>query len=389
MLSTEDIKLIKQLHNAQIIIEVIDEFLSSKPNRLQIEGVFRVSANGADIKNFLENISRLSNESNLSGVEKALQSETNVHVLLGAAKKTIINTVQIDLSNLHNSLFRPFILAAQEINSQKDTNDEKADHLVKQAADEFQQIILGLLQSHSANHQRVGEILYRYIHIMSLSLQYRGITKMDESNLARLIGANIFSLISLDSGNLAPQEEWALNQIFVDIMEHYLSTTNPVKSFHEYHQDIQSNTSEVRTNELKLLQKTLEWAKNPTRHLVAMMTQKLELERKIEEQKNEKSQKQQSVNIKAIDKELKHLQAQLTDLEKIRSGLKQEIATEAFEIHELEMLIKQFCALNQRPSISNEDDKTSDPTTRDVGFFRHLPVTIEPDAADVQSLLHQ
>lgn len=209
------------------VLRSIVHLISQKPELLSTSGVFRVAGAKAETEKLLEQL---------------IEQQYNVDVLI----QYVMNKDEINNLHLYDILgMIPAILKQSQI---LDSTDkllidfskklkallESSKPVLTETNRLFHELINQLLLSHRIDHQRAGEILDHYCHLMHLAGAYQDKNLMTYNNLAIIMAPNLTHIL-----NLAPETNFlALHGLInrlTPVLEAYISDTNWSVGFEARH----------------------------------------------------------------------------------------------------------------------------------------------------------
>jgi RhoGAP domain len=326
------------------ILRIVNELTDNAPELFKTEGVFRIAASASDVDNLLEQITESVNAKTLTAdfSDIPLKKDSEIHVLLGLIPRALKSVILLDLSDTgFDSLARQL-----KYHIQKDpVNEEEGLQAVKS----IDELITNLLSHDNINHQRVGEILYRYCHVMSLALEFSEANKMNAENLARILAPHF-----IDELNLSPEggldEQLAFNRRMVYMLAAYLEQGFAEKTFHERYSKELEHMVSTRDEAVEKLTSMRDRISLPISNLIdKTMKQARALDRQIHtlKTKDHKASKMSSGDLKKLIKGLeKEYESQLTSIKELNEELRKltptlsDMGQEISELRKSGVLIK-------------------------------------------------
>jgi RhoGAP domain len=197
------------LHKMVNFFRALSKTIEGNYDVLLSEGVFRLSGNLINVNLLKENIFKQINEGqSTDSLMEALKGQ-DINDLVSLAKSVHDEFILLDLSKYSNKAYLDVFNSEQ-----KDLNGP------------YINLIDSLLDSEKVEHQCIGEILYRYLHLLDLAKTYSHKNRMNVKNLAITYAPLFINALNLDYDLVTPAEQIIQNTLIQTYLE--ISLTDKV-----------------------------------------------------------------------------------------------------------------------------------------------------------------
>lgn len=222
-------------YNTHTIVNVfrsIVQLISQYQELLHTQGIFRIPGSKEEIERLLEQL--IGDHFNVEVLSNYIMNENTVnnehlHNVLGMIS-AMLKESQILAST--DDLLVSFSKKLKSLLESHQEEDIK-NTIAAQLLDNF---ISDLLLSKRIDHQRAGEILYHYFHLMHQVGKYQEINFMTYNNLAIIIAPGLTNELSLYTGNNLLDLTSYVSQL-TPVLENYIAETKWDCDFKKYHAD--------------------------------------------------------------------------------------------------------------------------------------------------------
>lgn len=154
-----------KIEDAAKVFREIAKQIEANPGMMNVEGVFRISANAEKPPEIIKKI--------LKSKDITKEGYT-VHDLIGTLKAALKNNVLLQYENPH------IVYLRHALSKVDGTKPETIDAAVKA----IQQVIENLGKSSNIKDQCIAEIMHTYIHLANIAAQFSKTNKMTPDNLS-------------------------------------------------------------------------------------------------------------------------------------------------------------------------------------------------------------
>ncbi|ARM35026.1 GTPase [Legionella longbeachae] len=222
-------------YNTHTIVNVfrsIVQLISQYQELLHTQGIFRIPGSKEEIERLLEQL--IGDHFNVEVLSNYIMNENTVnnehlHNVLGMI------SAMLKESQILASTDDLLVSFSKKLKSLLESHQEE-DIKNTIAAQLLDNLISDLLLSKRIDHQRAGEILYHYFHLMHQVGKYQEINFMTYNNLAIIIAPGLTNELSLYTGNNLLDLTSYVSQL-TPVLENYIAETKWDCDFKKYHAD--------------------------------------------------------------------------------------------------------------------------------------------------------
>lgn len=218
-------------HDIVNVFRSIVQLISQYPELLNTQGIFRVPGSKEEIEHVLDQL--IDTHFNVETLSRYIMMNENIvnherlNNVLGMIP-TVLKEGQILASQ--DDLLASF---SKKLKSLLDSHQEENNTIAAQLFDNF---INDLLLSKRIDHQRAGEILYHYFHLMHQVGKYQEINRMTYNNLAIVLAPSLTNELSLYTGENLLDLSSYVSQL-TPVLENYIADTKWDFDFKNSHAD--------------------------------------------------------------------------------------------------------------------------------------------------------
>ncbi|MCE0724390.1 MULTISPECIES: RhoGAP domain-containing protein [Legionella] len=311
-------------YNTHVIVNVfrsIVQLVSQNPELLNTPGVFRVAGAKEETQRLLDQLIREQFDADILSsyvMEQNKVDSERFHNILGMIPAVFKDRQILDAADSQRVIFSKKLKSLLK--------DQKEEDLIK-AAQLFDEFIRDLLLSKRVDHQRAGEILDHYCHLMHQAGTFQDTNLMTHNNLAIIMAPRLTEVLDLFPGTDFLGLSGFISQL-TPVLENYIMDEKWNYDFKERHTDKLEHLASTRQSIREQLEHMKEAARDavtvPMKSLIQQAsTLKVRIDA-VEKQLNDNSLKRKAK--KESSKQLKQLKAEMNELDLRISELMPQIS---------------------------------------------------------------